>query len=245
MGANRTSNFNSGTDLLVMKILPKAYIEYFLIWWKEFHWNYIFTFHHFLQKKGSHYVMWQTHLLSVVGCVGQHCRDMKHQLKVFIGGVERVCASGVRCTEDEIIITHIIPLTHTHKISFLCGFMCTHLQMAHLWRDYEELCVAYIPKLTKNNWGISRTHFKNEPHLAKQRKRIIRTLHVMWNIKKEALTFVVQLCPELCKALETDLLTQQFEKLVQCGTTALIVVHLFLCALARLAVQDAHLVLVA
>lgn len=117
--------------------------------------------------------------------------------------------------------------------------------MAHLWRDYEKLCMAYISKLTKNNWGISRTHFKNEPHLAKQWKRIIQTLHIMWNIKKEALTFVVQLCPELCKALQTDLLTQQFEKLVQCGTTTLIVVHLFLCALACLAVQDAHLVLVA
>jgi len=47
-----------------------------------------------------------THLLPVVGCVGQHCRDVKHQLKVFIGGVEGVSASGVRC-RDNVIISHI------------------------------------------------------------------------------------------------------------------------------------------
>ncbi len=47
--------------------------------------------------------MCPTHLLSVVGCVGQHCRDVKHQFKVFIGGVERVSASGVRCRKDAII----------------------------------------------------------------------------------------------------------------------------------------------
>lgn len=47
-----------------------------------------------------------THLLPVVGRVGQHCRDVKHQLKVFISGVERVSASGVRCKERDYI-THM------------------------------------------------------------------------------------------------------------------------------------------
>lgn len=124
----------------------------------------IFTFQFTFHKKGSRC---QTHLLSVVWCVGQHCRDMKHQLKVFISGVKRVCACGVRCTEDEIM-RRIIPLnqTHTfmttHKISFLFGLMCTHLQMAHLWRlrDYEKLCDGLYTRTDQLKNDFSRTHFK-------------------------------------------------------------------------------------
>lgn len=44
--------------------------------------------------------MWKgelTNLLSVVGCIGEHGGDVKHQLIVLVGGVERVCARGVRC----------------------------------------------------------------------------------------------------------------------------------------------------
>lgn len=36
-------------------------------------------------------------LLPVVGRVGQHGGHMEHQLIVLVGGVERVCARGVRC----------------------------------------------------------------------------------------------------------------------------------------------------
>lgn len=37
-----------------------------------------------------------TDLLFVVGCVREHGGHVKHQLVVLVGGVERVCASGVR-----------------------------------------------------------------------------------------------------------------------------------------------------
>lgn len=37
-----------------------------------------------------------TDLLSVVGCVGEHGGDMKHQLVVLVGGIERMCACGIR-----------------------------------------------------------------------------------------------------------------------------------------------------
>lgn len=43
----------------------------------------------------------ETHLLSVVGCIGEHGGHMKHQLVVLIGGVERVCASGVSCNTGQ------------------------------------------------------------------------------------------------------------------------------------------------
>lgn len=42
-----------------------------------------------------------THLLSVVGCVGEHGGHVKHQLVVLIGGVERVCARGVSCNTGQ------------------------------------------------------------------------------------------------------------------------------------------------
>lgn len=61
---------------------------------------------------------------------------------------------------------------------------------------------------------------------------------------RAALTFVVQLRPVLVEPFQSDFLTQQIQKLFQCGTTTLIIVHLLLCALAGLAVQDAHFVLV-
>jgi len=63
-------------------------------------------------------------------------------------------------------------------------------------------------------------------------------------IVRRALTFVVQLCPVLAEPLQSDSLTQKIQELIQCGTTTLIIVHLLLCALPGLAVQDAHFVLV-
>lgn len=42
-----------------------------------------------------------TDLLSVVGCVREHGGDVKHQLVVLVGGVERVHASGVRWKTKE------------------------------------------------------------------------------------------------------------------------------------------------
>lgn len=63
-------------------------------------------------------------------------------------------------------------------------------------------------------------------------------------IMRAALTFVVQLCSILVEPPQTDFLSQQLQKLFQCGTTSLIIVHLLLCALPSLAVQDSHFVLV-
>lgn len=42
-----------------------------------------------------------TDLLSVVGGVGEHGGHVKHQLVVLVGGVERVCASGVRWNTEQ------------------------------------------------------------------------------------------------------------------------------------------------
>lgn len=58
------------------------------------------------KKKGNKNEMHPTHLLPVVGRVGQHCRDVKHQFEIFIGGVERVSSSRVRCKEHAIL-SHI------------------------------------------------------------------------------------------------------------------------------------------
>lgn len=38
----------------------------------------------------------ESHLLSVVGRVGQECGHVEHQLIVLVSGVERVSAGGVR-----------------------------------------------------------------------------------------------------------------------------------------------------
>lgn len=42
-----------------------------------------------------------TDLLSVVGCVREHGGHVKHQLVVLVGGVQRVCASGVRWNKKQ------------------------------------------------------------------------------------------------------------------------------------------------
>lgn len=42
-----------------------------------------------------------TDLLSVVGCVGEHGGDVKHQLIVLICGVERMRPCGVRCNTGQ------------------------------------------------------------------------------------------------------------------------------------------------
>lgn len=52
-----------------------------------------------LQKKED------TDLLPVVGCVGQKCGDVEHQLIVLVGGVERVSAGRVRCNGGELSTT--------------------------------------------------------------------------------------------------------------------------------------------
>lgn len=46
-----------------------------------------------------------TDLLPVVGCVGQKCGDVEHQLIVLVGRVERVSAGRVRCNGGELSTT--------------------------------------------------------------------------------------------------------------------------------------------
>lgn len=44
----------------------------------------------------THRLPVSTHLLSVVGGVGEQCGHVEHQLIVFVSSVERMCSSGIR-----------------------------------------------------------------------------------------------------------------------------------------------------
>lgn len=57
------------------------------------------------------------------------------------------------------------------------------------------------------------------------------------------LTLVIQLSSVLGEAFQAHPLAEQIQELLQRRPRALVVVHLFLCALARLAVKHPHLVL--
>lgn len=64
-------------------------------------------------------------------------------------------------------------------------------------------------------------------------------------IQQPPLTLDVELGCVLGEALQADLLSQELEELLEGWTGLFVVVHLLLRALASLAVQDAHLVLLA
>ncbi len=57
------------------------------------------------------------------------------------------------------------------------------------------------------------------------------------------LTLVIQLGSVLGEAFEAHPLAEQIQELIQCRSSTLVVVHLFFCALARLAIQYSHFVL--
>ncbi len=57
------------------------------------------------------------------------------------------------------------------------------------------------------------------------------------------LTLVIQLSSVLGEAFEAHPLAEQIQELLQCWSSAFVVVHLFFRALARLAVKHSHLVL--
>ena len=57
------------------------------------------------------------------------------------------------------------------------------------------------------------------------------------------LTLVIQLSSVLGEAFEAHPLAEQIQELIKCRSSTLVVVHLFFCALACLAVKHSHLVL--
>lgn len=60
---------------------------------------------------------------------------------------------------------------------------------------------------------------------------------------KQALTLCVKLCSIFCEPFEKHPLSQQIQEGREGGRRLLIIVHLLLCALARTAQQNTHLVL--